>query len=144
MWYVGVLGPVMWLIDLFCGGEGSVGGAVRVEYNDRASSGMSVWLMYVCHVWWTRVDDCVGSLGSLRCGVLAGSRSVVLRVSKLVRSWRSEACGPLFGSLASIASAFRMCNWILDGEILAIVSIVLCLRVPVAHKGAKCFRSVFE
>jgi hypothetical protein len=37
------------------------------------------------------VNDCVGSLGSLRCGVFAGSRSAILRVSMLVRSWRSEA-----------------------------------------------------
>jgi len=100
--------------------------------------------MYVCHVGWTRGDDSVGSLGSLRCGVLAGSGSVVLRVSMLVRSWRSEACGPLFGSVARIASVFRICNRILVGESLVIVSIVLHLCVPVAHKGAKCLRSLFE
>jgi hypothetical protein len=100
--------------------------------------------MYVCQVGWTRVDDCVGSLDSLRCGVFAGSRSVVLRVSVLVRSWRSEADCTLFGSLSSIASVFRLCNRVLDGESRVIVGIVLHLCVPVAHKGAKCFRNVFE
>ena len=114
------VGPVMWVIDLFCGNEGLDGGAVSVKYDVRVSSWMFVWFMYVCHVGWTRVDDCVGSLGSLRCGVFAGSRSVVLRVSMLVRSWRSEAYRPLFGSLASIASVFRMCSRVLDGESLVI------------------------
>jgi len=113
-------------------------------YDVRISSGMSALLMYVCHVGWTRVDDYVGSLGSLRCGVFSGSRSVVLRVSMLVRSLRSEAYCPLFGSLASIASVFRMCSRVLDGESLVIVRIVLHLCVPVIHKGAKCFRIVFE
>jgi hypothetical protein len=84
--------------------------------------------MYLCQVGWTRVDDCVGSLGSLRCGVFAESRSVVLRASMLVRSW----------SLAIIASVFHMCIKVLDGEGLVIVRIVLHLCVPVAHKGAKC------
>ena len=138
------VGPVMWFSIIFCGNEGLVGGAVSVKYDVRAGSRMSVWLMYVCHVGWTRVDECVRSLGSLRCGVFAGSRSVVLRVSMLVRSWRSEACGPVFGSLASIASVFRMYSRVLDGESLVIVSIVLHLCVPVALKGAKCFRSVLE
>jgi hypothetical protein len=86
----------------------------------------------------------MGSLGCLWCGVLAGSRSVVLRVSMLVRSWRSEACGPMFGSLANITSVFRICNKILDVEILVIVSIVFHLRVLVAHRGARCFRGMFE
>ena len=82
---------------------------MSVRYDLRVSTGMSVWFMYVCHVGSTRVDDCVGSLGSFRCGVFAGRRSVVLRVSMLVGSWRSAAYCPLFGSLASIASMFRMC-----------------------------------
>ena len=56
------------------------------------------------------MDDCVGSLDSLQCGVFAGRRSVVLRVSMIVRSWRSDAYCPLFGSLANIASVFRMCS----------------------------------
>ena len=90
------------------------------------------------------MDDCVGSLSSLRCGVFARSRSVVLRVSMLVRSWMSEAYCPVFGSMASIASVFRMCSRVLDRESLVIVRIVLHLCVPVAHKGTKCFRSVFE
>ncbi len=89
------------------------------------------------------MDDSVGSLGSLRCGVFAGRRSVILRVSMLVRSWRSDAEGPLFGSLASIASVFRMCSWVLVGGDSVIVRIVLHLCVPVAHKGAKRLRSVF-
>jgi hypothetical protein len=92
------------------GSEGLVGGAVSVEYDALASSEMSAWVMYVCHVGWTRVDDCVESLGSLRCRAFAGSKSVVLRMSIHVRNWRSEACGLMFGSLASIASVFRMCN----------------------------------
>ena len=103
------LGPVMWTIGLFCGGEGLDGGAVSFRYDVCVSTGMFVWFMYVCQVAWTRVDDCVGSLGSLRCGVFAGRRSVVLRVSMRVRSWRFDAYCPLFGSLASIASVFRMC-----------------------------------
>ena len=86
----------------------------------------------------------MGSLGSLRCGVFAGSRCVVLRVSMLVRSCRSEAYCSLFGSLASIASVFRMCSRLLDGESLVIVRIGLHLCVPVAHKGTKCLRSEFE
>ena len=117
---------------------------MSVRYDVRVSLGMFVWFMYGCQVGWTRVDDYVGSLGSLRCGVFAGSRSVVLRMSMLVRSWRSEACCPLFGSLASIASVFRTCSIVLDGESLVIVRIVLHLCVPVAHKRAKCLRSVFE
>ena len=117
---------------------------MSVRYDVRVSSGMSVWFMYVRPVGWTRVDDCVGSLGNLRCGVFSGSRSVVLRVSMRVRSWRSEAYCPLFGSLASIASVFRMCSRVFDGESLVIVRIVLHLCAPVAHKGAKCLRSVFE
>ena len=107
--------PVMWVIYLFCVNEVLVGGAMSVRYDVRVSSGMSVWLMYVCQVGWTRVDDCVGSLGSLRCGVFAGSRSVVLRVYMLVGSWRSEAYCPLFGSLASIAPLFRMCSRAFNG-----------------------------
>ena len=83
---------------------------MSVRYDDRESTGISVWCMYVCHVGWTRVDDCVESLGSLRCGVFAGRRSVDLKVSILVRSWRSDAHCPLFGSLASIASVFCMCS----------------------------------
>ena len=90
------------------------------------------------------MDDCVGTLGSLRCWVSAGSRSDDLRVSMHVRSWRSEACCPLFRSLASIASVFRMCSRVLDGESLVIARSVLHLCVPVAHKGAKCLRSVFD
>ncbi len=97
-------------IDRFCGGKGFDGGAVSVRYDDLGSTRMAVWCMYVCHVGWTTVDDCVASLGSLRCGVFAGRRIVVLRVSMLVRSWRSDAYCPLFGSLASIASVFRMCS----------------------------------
>ena len=73
----------MWLICLFCGSEGLVGGAVSVEYDARVSSGMSVWVMCACHVGWTRVEDDVELLGSLRFGVFAGSSSVVLRVSIL-------------------------------------------------------------
>ena len=61
-----------------------------------------------------------------------------------VRSWRSESCGPVFGSLASIASVFRMCNRVSDGEVLMIVSIVFHLCVPVSHKGAKHLRNLFE
>ena len=117
---------------------------MSVEYDARASSGISVWVMYVCHVGWTRVDDYVESLGSFWCGVFAGSKSVVPRMSIHVRNWRSEACGPMFGSLASIASVFRMCNRVSDGEVLVIVIIVLRFCVPVAHKGAKCLRKVFE
>ncbi len=92
------VGPVMRTIDLFCGNEGLDGGAVSVRYYVRVRIGMSVWLIYLCQVGWTRVDDCVGSLGSLRCGVFAGRRSVVLRVSMLVRSWRYDAYCPLFGN----------------------------------------------
>ena len=102
------VGRVIWLIDLFCGSEGWVGGAVSVEYDARASSGMSVWVMFVCHVGWTRVGDDVKLLGSLRCGAFAGSRSVVLRVHIHVRNCRPESFGPIFESLASIASVFRM------------------------------------
>ena len=87
--------------------------------------------------------DSVESLG-VGYGVFAGSRSVVLRVSKRVRSCRSEAYCPLFESLASIASVFRMCSRVLNGESLVIVRIVLHLCVPVTHKGAKCLMSVFE
>ena len=108
-WGVAV-GPDMWSMDLFCGGKGLDGGAVSVKYDDLGSTWMFVWCMYVCHVGWTIVDDCVASLGSLRCGVFAGRRSVVLRVSMLVRSWMSDAYCPLFGSLARIASVFRMCS----------------------------------
>ena len=105
------MGPVMWAMDLFCGGRGLDGGAVSVRYDYRESPRMFVWCMYVCHVGSTRVDKCVGALGSLRCrGVFAGRRSVALRVSILVRNWRSDAYCPLFGSLASIASMFRMCS----------------------------------
>ena len=81
------VGPVMWVIDLFCGNEGLDGWAVSVRYDARASSGMFVGSIYVCQVGWTRVDDCVESLGSLRCWVFAGSRSVVLRVYMHVRNW---------------------------------------------------------
>ncbi len=139
-----VAGRVMWLIYHFCSSKCLVDGAVGVEYDVRTNSGMSVWVMYMCHVGWTRVEDGVKPLGSLRCGVFAGSRSVVLRVSIHVRNWRSESCCPMFGSLANIASVFRMCNRVSDGEELVSVSIVLHLCVPVTHKGAKCLRNVFE
>ena len=98
----------MWLIDFVCDSEGLVCGVVSVEYDARASFGMSVWVMCACHVGWTRVEYSVKSLGSLQCGVFVGSSSVVLGVSMHVRSCRSESCGPVFGSLASIASVFRM------------------------------------
>ncbi len=65
------VGPVMWVIDIFFCNEGLDGGAVSVRYDVRVSSGMSVSLMYVYHVGWARMDDCVGSLCSLRCGVVA-------------------------------------------------------------------------
>ena len=61
-----------------------------------------------------------------------------------VLNWRSEACCLLFGSLASIASVFLMCSRVLDGESLLIVRSLLHLCVPVAHRGDKCLRSVFE
>ncbi len=105
---------------------------------------MSFWCIYVCHLGWTRVDDCVASLGSLRCGVISGRRRDVLRVSMLVRSWRSDAYCPLFGSLASIASVFRMWSSVLGEDNFVVVRIVLHLWVPVAHRGAKCLRSVLE
>ena len=103
------LGPVMWVKVLFCDVEVLVGGAVSVWYDACVSTGMFDWFIYVCQVGWTRVDDYVGSLGRLRCGMFAGRRSVILRVSMLVRSWRSEAYYPLFVSIAIIASVFRMC-----------------------------------
>ena len=53
------VGPVMWVIDLFCGNEGLDGGDVSVKYDVRVSSRMPVRFMYVCQVGWTRVDDCV-------------------------------------------------------------------------------------
>jgi len=52
-----------------------------------------------------------------------------------VRSWRFESCGPVFGSLASIASVFCMCNRVSDREVLVIMSIVFHLCMPDAHKG---------
>jgi hypothetical protein len=58
------VGPVVRTIDLFRGGELDAG-AVSVRYDVCVRTGMSVWCMYVCKVWWTRVDDRVGSLGSL-------------------------------------------------------------------------------
>jgi len=70
----------------FCDSEVLVSGAVSVEYDARASYGMFVWVMYACHVGWTRVEDSVELFASLRCGVFAGSSSVVLRVSMHVRS----------------------------------------------------------
>ena len=119
----------------FCGKEGLDSGAVSVRYDERVSTRMSVWFMCVCQVGWTWVGDCAGSLGSLWCGVFAGRRRVVLKVSMLVRSWRSDAYCPLFRSMASIASVFRMCSIVLDGASLVVVRIVLHLCVPVAHKG---------
>ena len=101
-----VLGPVMWVRALFCNVEVLVGGVVSVWYDACVSTGMSGWFLYVCQVGWTRVDDCVESLGSLRCGVLAGRRGVVLRVSMLVRSWRSNAYCPLCGSLLVLPPCF--------------------------------------
>ena len=83
-------------------------GAVSVEYDTSVYFGMFVWVMCVCQVGWTRMEDSVGSLGSLRCGVFAGSSSVVLRVSMHVRNCRSESCSPVCGSLASISSVFLM------------------------------------
>ena len=50
----------------------------------------------------------MGFLGSLRCGVFVGSSGVVLRVYMYVRSCRSESCSPMCGSIASIASVFRI------------------------------------
>ena len=81
---------------------------MSVEYDVCACFGMFVWDMCACHVERTRVEDSVGSLCSLRCGVFARSNSVVLRLSMHVRSCRSESRGILCGSLASIASVFRM------------------------------------
>jgi hypothetical protein len=83
---------------------------VSVRYVGRESSGMSVCFMYVFQVGCTREDDCVDSFGNFRCWVFAVSRSVVLRVSMHVRSWRSEEYIPLFGSRAMIASVFLMCS----------------------------------
>ncbi len=80
------------------------GGAVRLEYNVGACSRMSFCVMYAYHVGWTRVDAVVGFVGSLRRVVSAGRSSVILRVSKHVRSFLSKPCCFLFGNLASIAS----------------------------------------
>ena len=80
------VGAIMWSVDLFCGIEVLDGGVVSVRYDVCVSSGMSAWFMHVCEAGWTWVDDCVGSLDNLRCGVFAGRWSVVLRVSMLVRS----------------------------------------------------------
>ena len=134
----------MWLIDLFSDSQGLVCGALSVEYVARASSRMFVWVMYACHERWERTDDIVEPLGSLRCGVFVGSSSVVLSESMHIRNWRSEPCGPMFGSLASIASVFRMCSRVSDGEVLVIVSIVSHLCVSAVHKEAKCLRNMFE
>ncbi len=67
-----------------------VGGAVRLEYDAWMYYGMPCFWMCACHVWWTRVDEVlVGFLRSLTCGVSAWRRSVVLRVSRHVRSCAS-------------------------------------------------------
>ena len=44
------VGWVMWLIVLCFDSEGLICGAVSVEYDARASSGMFVWVMCACHV----------------------------------------------------------------------------------------------
>ena len=85
----------MWIMDLFWRCGGLVCGVGSVEYDVGACSGIFVWFMCACHVGWTRVVDSVGPLGSLRCGVFAGSSSVVLRVSmharvKWPRVWESS------------------------------------------------------
>jgi len=103
------VGWVMWLLDLFRGYGGLVCGAVSVEYDAGACYGISVCVMSACHVGWTRVEDSVvGPFGSLRRGVFAGRSNVIRRVSRHVRSCNSESCSLLFGSLANIASVFRM------------------------------------
>ncbi len=92
----------------FGGYEGSACGAVSAEYDVGACSEMPIWVMCACHVGLTRVEESVGALGSLRCGVCAGSSSVARRVYMHVRSCKSESCSPLCGSLASIASVLRI------------------------------------
>jgi hypothetical protein len=77
----------------------------------------------------------VEPLDSLRRGVFTGCSNVVLRVSMHARSQRSDSCGPVFGSLVSIVSVFRMCNRVSYGELLVIMSIMFHLCVPAAHKG---------
>ena len=44
------VGPVMSVIDLFCGNEELDGGIVSAMYEVRVSLGMSVCFMYVCQV----------------------------------------------------------------------------------------------
>ena len=54
------------------------------------------------------MEDCVGPLGSLWCGLFDGRGSVVRRVSKKVWSCDYEPCSFLIGSLVNIASVFCM------------------------------------
>jgi hypothetical protein len=107
--YGDAVGLVMGLLNLFRSCGGLVGGAVSVEYDARAYFGMFICVICACHVGWTKVEDSVGSLGSLRCGVFGGRSNVVRRVSMQVRSFDSEQSSFLFGSLAiNIASVCCM------------------------------------
>ena len=90
------------------GYEGLACGAVSAEYDVATCSEMPIWVMCACHVGSTRVEESVGPLGSLRCGVCVGSSRVARKVYMHVRSCKSESCSPLRGSLASIASVFRI------------------------------------
>ena len=70
----------------FCDSEGLVCGTVSVEYDVGTCFGMSACVTCACHVGWTRVEDGVGPLDSLRCRVFARSGCMVLKVSMHVRS----------------------------------------------------------
>ncbi len=121
-----------------------MGGARRFEYVAGVCFGMSVCGMHVRHVGWTSVDVSVRCVGSLRCGMSAGSSSVVLRVSRHVRSCTSMPLCFLFGSLASIAYACCIWSRVFGVVLLLMERMDLHLCITISHMRARCFRSVLE
>ncbi len=75
-------------------------------------------------------------MGSLRCGVFAGRSSVVLRVSRHVRSCTSMPLCFLLGSLASVASVCWMWSRVFGVVLLLIERMVFHLCIPISHRGA--------
>ncbi len=90
------------------------------------------------------VEVVVRRFGSLRCDVFAGCSSVVLRVSKHVRSCVSMPFCFLFASLVIIAFVWCMLSRAHGVFLLLTERMFSHLCIPISHIGARCFRSVFE
>ena len=102
-----------------------------------------LWGMYWCHDSCTLVLLGVMSFGSFLCSVLGGARSVALRVD--IASKRAGSCRSLSaqGKAATTLCVLGMYRLVELG-VLSLYRIFVQTLIPSAHRGVRCFSSLFE